>query len=139
MHFCENCGNMYYIRVSEEDDEQLIYYCRKCCTENKNIINNIENLCISKTHVKTTKQNYKNIINEYTKMDPTIPRINTIKCPNPDCLSNTNDTDKSKETNTNSTCKKNREIIYLRYDDENIKFIYLCCVCDKTWLNNEYK
>ena len=138
MHFCEKCGNMYYIRLSNESEEQLIYYCRKCGNENKNLIDGIENLCVSKTHVKTTKQNYKNIINEYTKLDPTIPRITTINCPNADCESNKVDAKQDDANAENiSSCKKNKEIIYLRYDDENIKFIYLCCVCDKTWLNNE--
>lgn len=138
MHFCEKCGNMYYIRISTDSDEQLIYYCRKCGNENEKLIHNMENLCVSKTHIKTTKQNYKNIINEYTKLDPTIPRITTINCPNEDCLSNDRGATESKSTNDTSV-KAEKEIIYLRYDDENIKFIYLCCVCDKMWLNNEYK
>ena len=30
MHFCSECGNMYYVRISEDDDNKLIYYCRKC-------------------------------------------------------------------------------------------------------------
>ena len=30
MHFCDKCGNMYYIRLTSEDKTQLVYYCRKC-------------------------------------------------------------------------------------------------------------
>ena len=59
-------------------------------------------------------------INSYTKLDPTLPRINTIKCPNSNCKSNTDDDEK-------------REVIYIRYDDINIKYMYLCAVCDTTW------
>ena len=30
MHFCENCGNMYYIELNQNDTETLIYNCRNC-------------------------------------------------------------------------------------------------------------
>ena len=32
MHFCNNCENMLYIRLSDEESEsnKLIYYCRNC-------------------------------------------------------------------------------------------------------------
>ena len=30
MNFCENCGNMYYLKLSSENGNQLIYNCRKC-------------------------------------------------------------------------------------------------------------
>ena len=66
------------------------------------------------------KSNYKNIINKYTKLDPTIPRINTVVCPNVECSSNTDDS-------------VEKEILYIRYDDTNMKFIYLCANCDKIW------
>jgi aspartate carbamoyltransferase regulatory subunit len=54
-------------------------------------------------------------------MDPTLPRINTIKCPNQACTSN----EEQKE--------KEREIIYLRYDDVNMNFVYMCSTCDTVW------
>ena len=126
MHFCENCGNMYYVRLLAEDSDELIYYCRKC--NNKKELKNDDDICVSKLHVKTVTQTYKNIINEYTKLDPTLPRINTINCPNKNCDSNRKSGDRD---------KKKKEIIYLRYDDTNIKYVYLCCVCDKTWLNSK--
>ena len=27
------------------------------------------------------------------------------------------------------------EIIYIRYDDTNMKYVYLCCNCDTVWKN----
>ena len=30
MHFCTQCGNMYYLRLKTEGSDQLIYYCRNC-------------------------------------------------------------------------------------------------------------
>ena len=26
MHFCDNCDNMYYIRIDSEDENKLLYY-----------------------------------------------------------------------------------------------------------------
>tara|TARA_Y100000816_G_C25876665_1_gene457448 strand:- start:337 stop:675 length:339 start_codon:yes stop_codon:yes gene_type:complete len=109
-----------------EDSDKLIYYCRKCNNKNEDIIN--DEICVSKTHIKDTSQTYKNIVNEYTKLDPTLPRINTIDCPNKECDSNKDKNDKN---------YVEKEIIYLRYDDKNVKFVYLCAHCDKTWLNSK--
>jgi len=123
MHFCTNCSNMYYIRLSEEDPNSIVYYCRNCGHENKNI--SLDSVTISKTSFKHNRQKYSSIINKYTKMDPTLPRINTIKCPNQACTSN----EEQKE--------KEREIIYLRYDDVNMNFVYMCSTCDTVW-NTQY-
>ena len=128
MHFCETCGNMFYIRLMSSEDNNLIYYCRKCGNENNNLGKNPKNICVSKTHLTSGNISYKNIINKFTKLDPTLPRINNIKCPNDGCTSNL-----EKE---NENYKKN-EIIYVRYDDKNMKFIYLCSNCDNIWKNSE--
>ena len=124
MHFCPKCGNMYYLRLTKDADEQenaLIYYCRKCGNEDDSLVSNMNNLYVSKTNIKKTT-NYKNIINKYTKLDPTLPRITNIDCPNQDCDSNRKD-----------DSKEDKEILYIRYDDTNMKFIYLCSICDTIW------
>lgn len=122
MHFCDKCNNMYYIQVSSEDENKLIYYCRNCGNEDNNLTK--DNICVSKTQLKRGEQKYNHIINEYTKLDPTLPRINTIKCPNSDCESN-------KENDKGVT--KEREVLYIRYDDTNKLYIYLCGICDTVW------
>ena len=103
-------------------------------------------------------------------MDPTLPRINTIKCPNQACNSNQEhehehaemprprpheEGSKSKasigaaaaavlplvasvdvsveEQGGGAGEHTGREIIYLRYDDVNMHFVYLCPVCDSVW------
>ncbi len=117
MHFCSNCQNMYYIRVNDNNPNQLVYYCRQCGNEDTTITN--DNICVSKLQIKKNEQSFNHIINKYTKLDPTLPRINTILCPNPEC-----------ETNTKNT---EREIIYIRYDDTNMKYVYVCSPCDTVW------
>jgi DNA-directed RNA polymerase subunit M/transcription elongation factor TFIIS len=124
MYFCEKCDNMYYIKIGDESESnQLIYYCRNCGHENKELNNS--NICVSKTIVNGsgTAENMSHFINEYTKFDPTLPRITTIKCPNQSCKSNSNVDDDKIE----------REVLYIRYDDDNMKYVYLCCHCDTKW------
>lgn len=120
MHFCPVCNNMFYLRIDEENPNKLDYYCRNCGHEDKILAH--DNMCVSKTLIKKSEQSFNHIINEYTKLDPTLPRINTILCPNTEC-----------ETNTK---KAKREIIYIRYDDTNMKYVYLCSECSNIWQTN---
>lgn len=121
MHFCTNCENMYYIRLDSDDGHKLIYYCRKCGNEDTTITS--ENMCVSKEQIRRGEQRFSNMINEYTKLDPTLPRISSIRCPNADCESNSDE--------------EKREVIYIRYDDTNMKYIYLCAVCNTSWKTDQ--
>jgi hypothetical protein len=114
---------MYYIRINNENVNKLVYYCRHCGHEDK--LMSVDNICVSKTQIKPTEQTFSNILNPYTKLDPTLPRINRIPCINAEC-----------ETNTHN---KKREIIYIRYDDSNLKYIYMCVTCDTTWKTGDRK
>mgnify|MGYP001184014261 FL=1 len=120
MHFCSKCDNMYYIKLAEEDGSKLIYYCRNCGHEDSLIT--AENICVNKTQIQHKEQSYAHIINNYTKLDPTLPRTKTIKCPNKSCT---------------AASEGGQEVIYLRYDDTNMKYIYLCSVCNTVWKIDE--
>jgi len=119
MHFCRFCNNMYYIKISDKSPNELAYYCRKCGDNNDTLT--VDSVSISKINVKNKgdDHHFSNVINPFTKLDPTLPRINHIACPNTSCTTNTED--------------KEREIIYIRYDDANIKYAYLCSTCDTAW------
>jgi len=123
---------MFYLKIKDDDKDNIMYYCRKCGNKDDNIINNLQNFCVSKTHIKKTTEVYKNIINKYTKLDPTLPRIRNMLCPNQACNSNS----EQKDGEQKDSEQKYPEIIYLRYDNDNMKYIYLCGVCDYTWKNN---
>jgi hypothetical protein len=112
---------MYYIRINADDSNKLVYYCRKCGNEDSLLAS--ENICVSKIQIKKLEQTFSHIINKYTKFDPTLPRINSVLCPNTECPTNTEG--------------KDREIIYIRFDDVNMKYVYLCGDCDTTWTVNE--
>ena len=121
---------MYYISVTPENELQ--YYCRNC----GNIDNTVasENICVSKLNVKhsTTPQSFSQVVNKYTKLDPTLPRIHTMRCPNDECPSNEGG-GAGAGAGAGAHNKPKSEIIYVRYDDTNLKYVYLCAKCDKVW------
>ena len=209
MQFCSECHNMYYLKIQDENGvigDTLIYYCRNCGHEDKTL--STTNICVSDIQLRTSEKKYTHIVNEYTKYDPTLPRINTIKCPNQDCLSNgqgqaggqvggqgqgqaggagttkikiartkkatatdvknveqaaekavqasqqaqaslalaeanlatimaeeklAEEEEEQEEQSADPTQANNREVIYIRYDDINMKYVYLCVHCDTTW------
>lgn len=120
MNFCDKCDNMYYMKISEEPESEgkLIYYCRNCGYEETNV--NLKNLCISKYGSDEIKKSNK--INEYTKYDPTLPHSHTIKCPNYKCISN------------DEKGSASPDVIYIRIDDINMKYMYLCVYCNTKWM-----
>ena len=117
MHFCSQCQNMYYISIDPNDSNKLVYYCRNCGNKDSDL--SIENVTVSKVQLKKSQQEFSHIINKYTKLDPTLTRFTKILCPNADCDTNKDDTP--------------REIIYIRYDNQNMKYVYLCSTCETVW------
>ena len=111
MRFCKVCENMYYLKISESGNE-LTEYCRNCGDTETNVTN----ICFDTNEDIDNGESY---INRYTKLDPTLPRIHKIPCPNNDCETNTSD--------------KPSEIILIRYDTTNLKYLYLCSICDHSW------
>jgi DNA-directed RNA polymerase subunit M/transcription elongation factor TFIIS len=133
MHFCSECHNMYYLKIRDDNEEvadSLIYYCRNCGHEDETLTG--ESICVSDTQLRRSEQKFTNMVTEYTKYDPTLPRINTIKCPNQECSSNQNAPSSQKGASL-AEAANHREVIYIRYDDINMKYVYLCVHCDTTW------
>lgn len=120
MHFCEVCNNMYYTNYA---NNKLSYYCRYCGNTNDQLSGN--KVVVLKTQLKKTAQDFSNVINRYTKTDPTLPRINTVLCPNEECSTNAADHPTP------------REIIYMRYDNVGMKYVYMCSTCDTVWKPEE--
>lgn len=135
MHFCSVCSNMYYISITPENELQ--YYCRNCGNIDDTIA--ADNICVSKVQMKkgATTQSFAHVVNKYTKLDPTLPRIKTIRCPNDECTSNKRDP-KLSGTAASGGKEHDSSVIYLRYDDTNLKYIYLCTNCDKVWNTEQH-
>jgi len=123
MNFCTTCDNMYYIKLEEEDCDKIVYYCRNCGNSDDKLLD--INKCILKENINKSEDKYNIHINRYTKLDITLPRINYIKCPNEICITNKDDFD----SNT-------KEIIFIRYDNTSMKYLYLCSHCEYIWKTN---
>ena len=119
MKFCGKCENMLYLKLQDNDTKNLMYYCRNC--GNEDIIDK-EATSIMKTTIKGNNDVYVNVVNKYTKYDNTIPRVKEINCANESC-----------ESYNNNSIK---DILLIRYDEVNMKYIYLCSVCDYMWKSN---
>ena len=109
IRFCKKCENMLYIELSEETPDQFSYYCRKCGNKEKH--NSDHEFCISKINISNSEEKQFSL-NQYTKNDPLLPTIN-IPCPNVECGHN--------------------EATYIRYDEDNMSYLYLCKKCNMSW------
>ena len=121
MQFCSVCNNMYYLRLGgteQDSQDELVYYCRNCGHEDASL--SAQGVCALETHIGGgASQSYEQKISKFTRDDPTLPRTSEIKCPRSDCPSH-----KSGGTN---------DVIYLRYDDKQIRYLYICTACEAMW------
>ena len=136
MQFCPFCKNYLFLLAPEERaervgpietdmasgmhpgglDSRLFRICRTCGYREQDKKGGL----VLETNLKEkTSEGYKILLHEFTKLDPTVPHVDTIKCPNEGCASN-----------AGSAMK---DVIYLKYDAENLKFLYICNVCDTQW------
>jgi DNA-directed RNA polymerase subunit RPC12/RpoP len=115
---------MYYLDIDPEDPNKLRYICHNCGHINTNTIQN--GLCIVNEQYKGSNLEISHLINPYTKLDPTLPRIWNLRCPNTECT-----------TNHGEKLNEPTEIIYIKYNVEDLKFLYMCVTCDTIWKTNE--
>ena len=111
MKWCPTCNNYLYHAVT---GEELYRKCQKCSYNEKDT----EGGLVVESRIKgTAAEGYKILLNEFTHLDPTLPHVKNIKCPNPECPSNKGVTE--------------RDVIYMKYDSANLKFLYICTRCPK--------
>jgi DNA-directed RNA polymerase subunit M/transcription elongation factor TFIIS len=142
---------MYYIKINGEDTNTLVYYCRFCGHEDNEPAES--GVVVLRTEYKKTEQQFSHMVNRYIKHDPTLPRISNVKCPNESCTSNAATSnaatsnhgprdkahsDKASGDKMHSD-KTESSVIYLRYDDNNMKYLYICEDCDTTWKTDDNK
>ena len=115
VHFCKNCEYMTELLIEEE---KLIHKCQTCglkeeVDESERFIYEISNDEFDLSEIINS--------NDYKTHDVTLPKISknlSIKCVNPECGSH-NDS--------------NSEITYIKYDNEGMKYLYICKLCGQTW------
>jgi DNA-directed RNA polymerase subunit M/transcription elongation factor TFIIS len=129
--FCPICR--YYLYLKQEakqrdtqDDKKedtsvpeniLIRICRNCGYQEQH---KDGGLILEIDLKEKTSEGYKILMNQFTDQDPTLPHVSTIKCPNEACESN-------------PPVNKEKDVIYLKYDTVNMKFLYICNLCKTQW------
>ena len=124
MKFCTVCDNLLSLIKNKEVDK-LQQYCKSCkksfdCEEDEELS------CVFSKDYTSDKVYFELFINKYTKYDPTLPHTDKMTCQNEKC-----------PTHTNTDIKS--DIVYIRHDEQKMKYIYLCSVCDKAWIHPEYQ
>jgi|TARA_Y100000389_G_C17195056_1_gene380778 hypothetical protein len=128
--FCAKCDNMLVtcIQVREEDEKgpagvsvdsddesgddreetRLVNFCRQCnySVENTDTTKSVYHNNYNMDNIKRT-----HLVNKFTAYDTTLPRALGIKCPNDSCPA------------------KKADIRYIKYDEDNMKYIYICLNC----------
>ena len=128
MKFCQNCDNILYLKISDGSEEntteetsettenvldkkcELKYYCRMC---NETYASDESDSCVFNINFNLDNIKKNSFINDYIYDDITLPRAEGIKCPNANCPD------------------QKPEIVYIQYDKENMKFIYVCLSCHR--------
>jgi len=115
MEFCEVCDNMIYVKSN--DSKQLVKYCKHCQFEKVETTNAA--IRISQTIYSEDDLLYNQHVNKYLRFDPTLRRIKDphINCPNKDC----------------DVPEEDKQVIYIKYDSKNMKYLYVCESCGETW------
>jgi len=126
--FCAKCDNILVTKIEivdskgpagvsvDSDDEsgddreetKLVNYCRQCnfSVDNTDTTKSVYHNNYNMDNIKRT-----HLVNKFTAYDPTLPRALGIKCPNEGCPA------------------KKADIRYIKYDEENMKYIYICLDC----------
>ena len=150
--FCKICRYYLYLEeVSVVDDEkgdqeskkkELRRVCRNCGYQEQ-----MKGGLILEIDLKEkTSEGYKILMNEFTKDDPTLPHVHNLRCPSRACLSNKGraypmdnpDAAQAAAAAAPQAAIEDKgevesDVIYLKYDSVNMKYLYICNVCDTKW------
>ena len=122
INFCEQCDMKldYYVEPETDGENPKLHLGCKACGFSKV---HSDKACIYNNDYQIDRSQIINQ-NQYLEYDITLPLIKenqNISCPNTECVSN-------KE-------KVPSEILYIKYDYENLKFSYICKHCKQNWTN----
>jgi DNA-directed RNA polymerase subunit M/transcription elongation factor TFIIS len=113
LHFCPKCH--YYLAL-EIADNTLTRLCRHCGYKQEETQGS---LVLETIVQQKASEGYKILLNEFTRQDPTLPHISNIPCPNNECPSKKG--------------VSKQDVIIIKSDPVNLKYLYICTVCETQW------
>lgn len=115
IRFCTVCNNYLYLHVDDTTGD-LQRSCRNCGY--KDVAE--QGGLVSEMRIEQLSAEGYNLVNEFTLLDPRLPHLRgTIKCVNAGCQSNQGAAES--------------DIVYIKYDAENLRYIYICTFCKTNW------
>ena len=116
MRFCTVCDNLLYEEL-EPQSLALVYAC-KCCG---NVVRDDvrEAVVMESTCPMDDETKYRQFVTPHLKDDPTLPRASYIPCVRGDKCTR--------------PAAAPREVIFVKYDAVNLKFLYHCVHCGAFW------
>lgn len=115
IRFCTVCDNYLYLQV-EGETQTLQRMCRNCGFKDTEDQGGL----VSEMHIEQRAAEGYTLINEFTLKDKRLPHLyGTMKCISDKCPS--------------ATQGKESDIVYIKYDTENLRYIYMCYLCQATW------
>lgn len=108
------CANMLYVKQHPNDSARLLFYCKNCQFTKEH--DSDAPYILSQKTMDTSS--YSMFIHPYIQNDPTLPHVNTLPCPSPNC---TRPTDAE------------QDVVYMKYDYENMDYVYSCSHCGHFW------
>ena len=107
MKFCPDCENFLY--ALEENAEGVGFKCRKCPYVES--INHA--ITMGNQHNLKEDKATQLVMNPYLTDDPTLPRLNTVKCPAQGCPSS--------------------EVVAVKLSKVDLIWMYQCTACGTSW------
>lgn len=114
MKVCSTCQNMYIMKL--QPDGALVWKCLTCGVEEPQVGGC---LLVETLVQERSSEGYRILLNEFTRQDSTLPHVKSVKCPKANCASNGSGTE--------------RDVIYIKYDAINMKYMYICNICGESW------
>jgi len=113
IEFCPVCDNYLYLDTS---NDVLSKSCKTCGFKKETGEGGI----IMETIIQAkSSEEYRYVVNEFTKEDPRLPHYKNLKCPNTTCPT--------------ASGQGQNDVIVIKYDQKNLRFVYICNVCNAEW------
>jgi DNA-directed RNA polymerase subunit M/transcription elongation factor TFIIS len=116
LHFCPKCR--YYLAL-DITETSLTRVCRHCGYSHEETDGS---LVLETVVQEKASEGYKILLNEFTRQDPTLPHVSNIPCPGFPGVACPSSKGVSKP-----------DVILIKSDPVNLKFLYLCNVCGQQW------
>jgi hypothetical protein len=117
---CKNYMKLSNLKIEDERGNETLQTIR-ICSFCGNKENEKKGLVMETYLLEQASESLLLQVNEYTKVDPRLPHLTTLKCPNAECPSRTG--------------QEKSDVVYKRYDGPNMKFLYMCNIpgCGAKW------